>query len=183
MYWEAALKCTEEEKSLWGRGHDGKVRGYVAQMPPQIRQKLHLHVKQFSQKINWKLAETTKGAGKSHTYLGGTEKQKKGDIRTCQWLWEGSMKWGVSTLAVPCSAETLSPPAGWDVWALDSFWVFLTLSASNQGGQRPTLAAATWLHFTARNPCWMRLQGRGAGGGLVIPAWRQVEGLDLGSYC
>lgn len=91
-------------------------------MPPQIHQKLHLHVKQFSQKINWKLAETTKAAGKIHTYLGGTEKQqKKGDIRIGQWLWEGSMKWGVSTLVVPCSAETLSPPAGWDVWALDSF--------------------------------------------------------------
>lgn len=51
-------------------------------MPPQIHQKLYLHVKQISQKTNWKQAETTKAAGKIHTYLGGAKKQqKKGDIR------------------------------------------------------------------------------------------------------
>ena len=50
------VPITPKQKKYMEVDQDGGVRGHGTHLPPQTHQ-IHLHVEQFSQKTNWKLAE------------------------------------------------------------------------------------------------------------------------------
>lgn len=147
-------------------------------MPPQIHQKLYLHVKQISQKTNWNRQKQPKLQGNPHTC-----KQKQQKRETSESAWRDLRSRSVHTDSSLLCRNPLTQ-ACWDVWALDS--VFEECHHAN------LLAIRTERDFnTDGNSCLpdytsqpeMDVEwGCKLGEDWLYPQ-KQAEGLEQGCHC